>query len=83
MIKTLAKSIREYQKSSIATPLLVAAEVVLEIIIPLLMADLIDYGIDEGNMNVVVKYGIALLISASIRSKRPASGRALAWCCRM
>ncbi len=66
MIKTLAKSIREYKKTSIATPLLVAAEVVLEIIIPLLMADLIDYGIDQGNMNVVIKYGIALLIAAFI-----------------
>ncbi len=59
MIKTLAKSIREYKKASIATPLFVAMEVVLEIIIPLLMADLIDYGIDQGNMNVVLKYGIA------------------------
>lgn len=39
-------------------------EVILEIIIPLLMANLIDYGIDRGNMNVVLKYGIALLISA-------------------
>ena len=66
MIKTLAKSIREYKKASIATPLLVAAEVVLEIVIPLLMADLIDYGIDRGNMNVVVKYGVALLLSALI-----------------
>lgn len=48
------------------TPILVTGEVVLEIIIPLLMADLIDYGIDQGNMNVVMKYGIALLISAVI-----------------
>jgi ATP-binding cassette subfamily B protein len=66
MIKTLAKSIRQYKKESILTPILVTGEVVLEIIIPLLMADLIDYGIDQGNMNVVLKYGIALLISALI-----------------
>ncbi len=66
MIKTLAKSIRQYKKESIMTPILVTGEVVLEIIIPLLMADLIDYGIDQGNMNVVMKYGIALLISAVI-----------------
>jgi ATP-binding cassette subfamily B protein len=66
MIKTLAKSIRQYKKESILTPILVTGEVVLEIIIPLLMADLIDYGIDQGNMNVVMKYGIALLISALI-----------------
>lgn len=66
MIKILAKSIRQYKKESIMTPILVTGEVVLEIIIPLLMADLIDYGIDQGNMNVVMKYGIALLISAVI-----------------
>lgn len=46
MIKTLAKSIREYKKPTIATPLLVAAKVVIEIVIPILMANLIDYGID-------------------------------------
>lgn len=66
MIKTLAKSMRQYKKESIMTLILVTGEVVLEIIIPLLMADLIDYGIDQGNMNVVMKYGIALLISAVI-----------------
>lgn len=66
MIKTLAKSIREYKRSSIATPILVALEVAFEIIIPLLMAELIDYGIDRGNMNAVLKYGVALLLSALI-----------------
>lgn len=66
VIKTLLKSVRQYKRSSLATPLLVAAEVVLEILIPLLMADLIDYGIDQGNMNVVLKYGLALLLSALI-----------------
>ncbi len=66
MIKTLAKSIREYKKPSIMTSLTVALEVVLEVIIPLLMAELIDKGIEGGNMNVLVKYGIALLISSLI-----------------
>lgn len=66
MIKTLAKSIREYKKPTIATPLLVAAEVVIEIVIPILMANLIDYGIDRGNMAMVYRYGLALLISALI-----------------
>lgn len=64
MIQTLARSIREYKKHSILTPLFVALEVVMEIIIPLLMADLIDYGIDGGDMSVVVKVGAALLITA-------------------
>ena len=64
MVKTLAKSIREYKKDSILTPILVSLEVVMEVIIPLLMANLIDYGIDEGNMGYIWKMGIALLIAA-------------------
>ncbi len=66
MIKTLAKSIRQYKRSSVATPILVAAEVVLEIVIPLLMANLIDYGIDRGEMSVVIKYGAVLLLLSAI-----------------
>ena len=64
MIKTLSKSIREYKKDSILTALLVSLEVVLEVVIPLLMSRLIDYGIDLGNMSVVIQMGIALLICA-------------------
>lgn len=66
MIRKLARSIREFRKHTILTPLLVSGEVVLEVIIPLLMANLIDFGIDEGNMSYIVKMGIALLISAVI-----------------
>ncbi|MGC4018981.1 MAG: ABC transporter ATP-binding protein [Muricomes sp.] len=64
MIKTLAKSIREYRRDSILTPTLVSLEVVLEVIIPLLMAKLIDYGIDKGDMDYIWKMGIFLLIAA-------------------
>ena len=64
MVKTLAKSIREYKKDSILTPILVSLEVVLEVIIPLLMANLIDYGIDKGDMGYIGKTGIFLLIAA-------------------
>jgi ATP-binding cassette subfamily B multidrug efflux pump len=64
MIKTLAKSIREYKKDSILTPILVAMEVVLEVIIPFLMAKLIDYGIDEGDMGYIWKMGVFLLAAA-------------------
>lgn len=64
MIKTLAKSIREYKRDSILTPILVSLEVVLEVIIPLLMARLIDYGIDKGDMGYIWKMGIFLLIAA-------------------
>ncbi len=66
MIKTLAKSIREFKLPSILTSLTVGIEVVLEVVIPLLMANLIDYGVEGGNMNALTKYGIALVISAII-----------------
>mgnify|MGYP000860833843 CR=1 FL=1 len=64
MLKTLAKSIREHKRNSILTPILVSLEVLMEVIIPLLMAKLIDYGIDEGNMGYIWKVGIFLLLAA-------------------
>lgn len=67
MIKTLAKSLREYKKGSLLTILLSILEVVFEIIIPLSMSNLIDFGIDQGNMNAVWKYGIALFIFAILQ----------------
>lgn len=66
MIKTLAKSIREYKKDSILTPILVSLEVILEVIIPLLMARLIDFGIDKGDMIYIWKIGAFLLLAAFI-----------------
>ena len=57
MIKKLMKSIGEYKKDTILTPLFVSLEVVLEVIIPLLMAKLIDEGVYDGNMNIVYKIG--------------------------
>lgn len=62
MIKKLAGSIREYKKASLLTPVFVIGEVILEVTIPLLMANLIDYGIDDGNMTFVMKMGAALLL---------------------
>ena len=64
MLKTLAGSIREYKKDSILTPILVSLEVIMEVIIPLLMARLIDYGIDCGDMAYILKIGFILLITA-------------------
>lgn len=66
MIKKLAQSIREYKKASILAPVTVTFEVILEVIIPLLMANLIDYGIDAGDMGYVLKMGVFLLVSAFI-----------------
>ena len=64
MIKRLMKSIREYKTPSLLAPFFVALEVVLEVIIPLLMANLIDDGIYQGEMNLVYKIGIELIICA-------------------
>ena len=64
MIKKLMKSIREYKKDSILTPICVAVEVVLETIIPLLMANLIDDGVYGGEMNLVYKLGLELILCA-------------------
>ena len=66
MIKRLAKCIREYKKDAILTPLLVIGEVIMEVLIPMLMAELIDNGIEQGNMNYVLKMGLALMIAALI-----------------
>ncbi len=62
MIKKLAKCIRQYKTTTLLAPTYVSIEVVLEVIIPLLMASLIDKGIDAGNMNEIIKYGIILVI---------------------
>ena len=64
MIRKLSKSIREYKKEAILTPICVAIEVILEIIIPLLMAQLIDDGVYGGEMNLVYKIGLELILCA-------------------
>lgn len=62
MVRQLLKSVREYKKSSFLTPLFVTFEVILEVIIPMLMAKLIDFGIEAGNMNYILKMGFALIV---------------------
>lgn len=64
MIRTLARSLRQYRKSSVTAILLSILEVILEIAIPLVMSDLIDRGIQAGNMGEVWRLGIALLLLA-------------------
>ncbi len=63
----LTKSLREYKKTSVYTILLSMLEVVFEIVIPLCMSNLIDFGIEEGEMPVVVRYGVYLLILAVLQ----------------
>ena len=62
MLKKLIKSIREYKKETILTPLFVSLEVVLEVLMPLLMASLIDNGVYAGDMNMIYKIAIQLVI---------------------
>ena len=64
MIKTLAKSIREYKKATILTPILVSIESIIDVLIPFIMAFLIDEGINQGNREKIIFYGILLLVCA-------------------
>ncbi|MDE6148819.1 MAG: ABC transporter ATP-binding protein/permease [Ruminococcus sp.] len=66
MIKKLLHSVREYKKDSILSPVFVSFEVIMEVVIPLLMANLIDFGIEKGDMRYIAKMGTALLISCVI-----------------
>lgn len=66
MIKTLAGQIKEYKKESIATPLCMILEVIMEMIIPLLMASIVDEGVQKGNMRHIIVIGICMLVCALI-----------------
>ena len=66
MIKRLVKSVREFKKDALLTPLFVVLEVVMEVIIPLVMALLIDKGIDGQDMAAIWKYGIILVLCAML-----------------
>ena len=64
MLKTLGKSVREYKKPALLTPFLVTLEVIMEVVIPLLMANLIDKGIYVGQMNEILKIGVMLVVAS-------------------
>ena len=64
MIKRLARCIREYKWAALLSPLCMVGEVAMEVLIPLVMADLYDYGVVMQNMNVVVIRSIQLVICA-------------------
>lgn len=66
MIKTLAAHIKEYKKASIATPFFMILEVIMETLIPFLMATLVDDGINKGNINHVYRIGALMLVFAVI-----------------
>lgn len=66
MDKKLLRSVREYKKQSFLTPVLVAAEVFVEVLIPLLMAKIIDVGIMNGDMAYIIKLGVLLVALAVV-----------------
>ena len=67
MLKTLAAQIKEYKKASVATPLCMIGEVIMEMIIPMLMASIIDDGVTPGNLNHIYLIG-ALMVGTAFLS---------------
>ncbi|MDD6050026.1 MAG: ABC transporter ATP-binding protein [Clostridiales bacterium] len=66
MVKKLASYVKQYKRSAILTPLCAAGEVVMEVLIPLVMAKLINQGIEANDMNALVKYGLLMLLLALV-----------------
>lgn len=66
MLKVLGAQIKEFKKASIITPLFMILEVVMEMIIPLMMASIIDDGVNAGNMSHIWKVGACMIIAAII-----------------
>ena len=66
MLKTLLAQVKEYKKDSIYSPIFVSIEVFLEVLIPYLMAILVDQGIESGNMTKVFIYGFIMLVAAFV-----------------
>ena len=64
MIKKLASFIKEYKKYTILTPIFVVLEVVMEVVIPLLMAKIIDVGIQNSDVKYILEIGALLIVSA-------------------
>lgn len=66
MIKKLAAYIGEYRRDTLLTPTSVIVEVLLEVFLPVLMASVIDHGVEAGNMNYVIRMGIVMLVVAML-----------------
>lgn len=66
MIKKLAQSIREYKKTSVATPILVSLEVVMECVIPFIIAELVNKIKDGCDMKTILTYGLVLVVMACL-----------------
>ena len=66
MIRQLLKPIREYKRDTVLTPVFVTVEVVMEVLIPFLMANLIDLGINAGDMGYTLWMGGVLVLAAVV-----------------
>ena len=64
MVKKLSKYVKEYKSSAILTPIFVIFEVIMEVLIPFLMAKIIDVGINGGNVSYIVQMGTILILCA-------------------
>ena len=66
MIKKLASHLGEYKRAAVLTPMFAALEAVMDILLPTIMAFIIDLGIEKGDMNAIVKYGLLTFAVAAI-----------------
>ena len=66
MIKKLASHLGEYRRAAILTPMFSALEAVMDILLPTILAFIIDFGIEKGDMNAIVKYGLLTFAVAAI-----------------
>ena len=64
MLKSLLSRVREYKKYAFLTPLMMVGEVAMEVLIPTLMAVIVDRGVSSGNMSFVLRIGIAIIVAA-------------------
>ena len=66
IIRRLLEEVKEYKRASIATPIFMILEVLMETMIPFLMASIIDDGVNAGNMNHIYKVGGLMLVAAAL-----------------
>ena len=66
MNRKLLRSVREYKRETILTPVFVALEVFMEVLIPLLMANIIDVGIANGDIGYIIRLGVVLVLLAMV-----------------
>ena len=66
MIRTLLQHVKEYKRASISTPIFMVLEVIMEMMIPYLMASIIDNGVNAGNMEHIYKIGAVMIVAAAL-----------------